>query len=128
MAVDTNRGLVETFFNVMWNTWSEETMRDILTADIDFRGSIGLQVNGHEEFLGYMQTIRDAFPDFHNHIEEIIATDDHAVARLTYSGTHRGPLFDRPATGRRIEYAGVAVFTMEGGASRKCGYSAICGA
>lgn len=115
MAVDTNRGLVETFFNVMWNTWSEETMRDILTADIDFRGSIGLQVNGHEEFLGYMQTIRDAFPDFHNHIEEIIATDDRAVARLTYSGTHRGPLFDRPATGRRIEYAGVAMFTMEGG-------------
>jgi len=128
MAVDTNRGLVETFFNVMWNTWSEETMRDILTADIDFRGSIGLQVNGHEEFLGYMQTIRDAFPDFHNHIEEIIATDDRAVARLTYSGTHRGPLFDRSATGRRIEYAGVAMFTMEGGASRKCGYSAICGA
>ena len=115
MAVDTNRGLVETFFNVMWNTWSEETMRDILTADIDFRGSIGLQVNGHEEFLGYMQTIRDAFPDFHNHIEEIIATDDRAVARLTYSGTHRGPLFDRPATGRRIEYAGVAMFTMDGG-------------
>lgn len=115
MAVDTNRGLVETFFNVMWNTWSEETMREILTADIDFRGSIGLQVNGHEEFLGYMRTIRYAFPDFHNHIEEIIATDDRAVARLTYSGTHRGALFDRPATGRRIEYAGVAMFTMEGG-------------
>jgi steroid delta-isomerase-like uncharacterized protein len=114
MPAETNRQLVETFFNVMWNTWSEETMRGILSADIDFRGSIGLQVNGHAEFLGYMQTIRDAFPDFHNHIEEIIATDDRAVARLTYSGTHQGPLFDKPATGRRIEYAGVAMFTMAG--------------
>ena len=114
MPAETNRQLVETFYNVMWNTWSAETARAILTDDIDFRGSIGLQVNGHDGFLGYMQTIRDAFPDFHNHIEEIIATDDRAVARLTYSGTHQGALFDRPATGRRIEYAGVAMFTMDG--------------
>ncbi len=115
MTAETNRRLVETFFNFMWNTWSEETMREILSADIDFRGSIGLQVNGHEGFLGYMRTIRDAFPDFHNHIEEIIATDDRAVARLTYSGTHQGALFDRPASGRRIEYAGVAMFTIDSG-------------
>ena len=89
-------------------------MREILSADIDFRGSIGLHVSDHDGFLGYMQTIRDAFPDFHNHIEEIIATDDRAVARLTYSGTHQGLLFDKPATGRRVEYAGVAMFTMAG--------------
>ncbi|MCZ6591567.1 MAG: ester cyclase, partial [Alphaproteobacteria bacterium] len=87
MSAEANRALVETFYNVMWNTWSEETARAILTADIDFRGSIGLHVTGHEGFLGYMQTIRDAFPDFHNHIEDIIATGDRAVARLTYSGT-----------------------------------------
>ena len=115
MSAETNRQLVETFFNVMWNTWSEETARAILTADIDFRGSIGLHVSGHDGFLGYMQTIRDAFPDFYNHIEEIVATDDRAVARLTYSGTHEGELLGRPATGRRIEYAGVAMFTMDDG-------------
>jgi len=115
MSAAANRRLVETFFNVMWNTWSESTMREILTEDVDFRGSIGLQVNGHDGFLGYMQTIRDAFPDFHNHIEDIIATADRAVARLTYSGTHRGVLLGRPPTGRRIEYAGVAMFTMAGG-------------
>ena len=114
MAAETNRRLVETFYNVMWNTWSEETAREILTADIDFRGSIGLHVTGHDGFLEYMQTIRDAFPDFHNQIEEIIATDDRAVARLIYSGTHQGELLGRPATGRRVEYAGVSIFTMAG--------------
>ncbi len=110
----TNRQLVETFFNVMWNGWSETTMREILAVDIDFRGSIGLQVSGHDGFLGYMHTIRDAFPDFHNHIEDIIATDERAVARLTYSGTHRGELLGCAPTGRRIEYAGVAMFTIAG--------------
>jgi predicted ester cyclase len=110
-----NQRQVETFFNVMWNTWDDATMRDILDPATDFRGSIGLHVTGHDGFAGYMQTIRDAFSDFHNRIDEIIATDDRAVARLTYTGTHDGPLFDHVATGRHIEYAGVAMFTMAGG-------------
>ncbi|MDA0785670.1 MAG: ester cyclase [Proteobacteria bacterium] len=118
-AADNNRRLVETFFNVMWNRWDDATMRDILDPTIDFRGSIGLQVTGHNGFAGYMQTIRDAFPDFHNRIDEIVATDDRAVARLTYTGTHDGPLFDHAATGVRIEYAGVAMFTMAGGKIKK---------
>ncbi|MBO6784115.1 MAG: ester cyclase, partial [Alphaproteobacteria bacterium] len=111
MAADENRALVETFFNVMWNTWDDATMREILSPDVDFRGSIGLHVTGHDGFAGYMRTIRDAFPDFHNAIEEIVATDTRAVARLTYTGTHAGPLLGHPASGRRIEYAGVAMFT-----------------
>ena len=115
MSADENRRLVETFFNVMWNTWDDATMRSILDPAIDFRGSIGLHVTGHDGFAGYMQTIRDAFSDVHNRIDDLVATDDRAVARLTYTGTHDGPLFDHAATGNRIEYAGVAMFTMAGG-------------
>ncbi len=115
MSASDNQRLVETFFNVMWNRWDDATMRDILDPAIDFRGSIGLQVHGHDGFAGYMQTIRDAFSDFHNRIDDIVATDARAVARLTYTGTHDGPLFDHPATGKAIEYAGVAMFTMAGG-------------
>ncbi len=115
MSADENKRLVETFFNVMWNRFDDATMREILSSEIDFRGSIGLHVTGHDGFAGYMRTIRDAFPDFHNAIDDIVATDDRAVARLTYTGTHKGPLLGHPATGQRIEYAGVAMFTMVGG-------------
>lgn len=115
MSAEMNTHLVETFFNVMWNTWDDATMREILHPDIDFRGSIGLHVIGHDAFAGYMQTIRNAFSDFHNAIEEIVATEDRVVARLTYTGTHDGQLFEHDATGRRITYAGVAMFTMAEG-------------
>ncbi|MEK9899523.1 MAG: ester cyclase, partial [Rhodospirillaceae bacterium] len=103
MSADENRRLVETFFNVMWNSWDDAAMRAILDPAIDFRGSIGLHVTGHDGFAGYMQTIRDAFSDFHNRIDDLVATDDRAVARLTYTGTHDGPLFEHAATGNRIE-------------------------
>lgn len=112
---DDNMRLVERFYNVMWNLWDGDEMRAILDPAVDFHGSIGLHVTGHEGFAGYMQTIRDAFPDFHNRIDDLVATEDRAVARLTYTGTHKGELFGVPATGRRIEYVGVAMFTLAGG-------------
>lgn len=115
MPENDNRRLVETFFNVMWNTWDDAVMRQILDPQVDFRGSIGLHVTGHDGFAGYMRVIRDAFSDFHNAIEDIVVAEDRAVARLIYTGTHDGTLFDHPPTGHRIEYAGVAMFTMRGG-------------
>lgn len=79
-------------------------MREILHRDIDFRGSIGLHVIGHDAFAGYMQTIRNAFSDFHNAIEEIVATEDRAVARLTYTApmTVNCSNMKRPAAGSNM--------------------------
>lgn len=52
MSPAANQRLVDTFFNVMWNIWDDATMRDILYPAIDFRGSIGLHVSGHDGFAG----------------------------------------------------------------------------
>jgi predicted ester cyclase len=58
--------------------------------------------------------VQRTFPDFSNQIEEVISEGDKAFARLTYRGTHRGELFDIAATGKRIQYAGAAVFRFRG--------------
>lgn len=91
----------------------------ILDSQEDFHGSISLHVSGHDGFAGYMRTIREAFPNFHNRIDDLVVTQDRAVARLTYRGTHEEALFGIPAPGRRIEYAGVAMFTLAGGGITK---------
>jgi predicted ester cyclase len=44
----------------------------------------------------------------------VISEGDKAFARLTYRGTHGGELFGIAPTGRRIQYAGAAVFTFRG--------------
>jgi predicted ester cyclase len=62
-----------------------------------------------------MQTVRDAFPDFHNTIEELVAENQHVAARLTYHGTQRGEIFGVVPTGRRITYAGAAFFQITDG-------------
>ena len=110
MSDSTNRRLIERFYGQVWNEWDADAAREILSPDIVFRGSLGVDVRGHGGFLAYVALIRAAFPDFHNKIEEIISEDTHAAARLTYSGTHQGTLFGKPATGRAITYAGAAFF------------------
>jgi steroid delta-isomerase-like uncharacterized protein len=109
------KSLIRRYYSELWNAWSTTALEELISPDIVFRGSIGTAVGGIEEFKQYVSKIRAAFPDFHNHIEEIIGEDDKVVARLTYTGTHQGELFGFPGTGRKINYQGIAIFQFREG-------------
>src|SRR5207249_1116933 len=85
------------------------------TEDFRFRGSLGQQTVGYQQFGDYVDFIQRAFPDFSNHIEEIVSEGDRSFARLTYRGTHRGPVFGIAPTGKVVEYAGAALFWFREG-------------
>jgi steroid delta-isomerase-like uncharacterized protein len=101
---------VERFYYDMWNRFDKTLIAALLTENIVFRGSLGNKVTGQEEFGRYVDLVRAAFPDFVNRIEDLVSEGDRSFARLTYRGTHRGKLFGIAPTGRRIEYAGAALF------------------
>jgi steroid delta-isomerase-like uncharacterized protein len=115
MSAECNKALVRRYYEEMWNRWDFALADELIGEDVTFRGSLGVSVKGREGFKEYMQTVRRAFPDFHNHVEEQIAEDDRVVARLTYTGTHHGEVFGISATGRRVAYAGVAIFRITEG-------------
>jgi steroid delta-isomerase-like uncharacterized protein len=112
MSATQNKALVRRYYQEMWNLWDFALIDELIGAEIVFQGSLGVSVQGREGFKEYMRTVRGAFPDFQNHVEELIAEDDRVVARLTYTGTHDGELFGIGATGRRVAYAGVAIFRI----------------
>ena len=118
LTVRGNKALVRRFYDVMWNAWDESAVPDVLAPDVDFRGSIGLRTRGHTGVVEYMRLIRDAFPDFHNRIDDLVAEDEKVVARLTFTGTHLGPLLEHAATGRKVTYAGAAFFEIANGKIR----------
>ncbi len=109
------KSLVRRYYSELWNAWSLAALEELISPDIVFRGSIGSTVNGIQEFKQYVIKIRAAFPDFHNHVEELIGEGEKVVARLTYTGTHRGELFGFPGTGRGITYQGIAIFQFREG-------------
>jgi steroid delta-isomerase-like uncharacterized protein len=53
--------------------------------------------------LAFFETLRTSFPDMHMDVEDVIAADDKAVARVTLTGTHRGEFAGVPRTDKRVE-------------------------
>lgn len=105
-----NRDLIRRFYEELWNHFDKRKIPELLTDHIKFRGSLGEEKFGHSGFAEYLDEIQMAFPDFTNHVEEIISENDRAFARLTYRGTHWGTIFGIPPTRRFVEYAGATVF------------------
>jgi predicted ester cyclase len=48
--------------------------------------------------------MRAALPDLHVHVHDLIVEGDRSAARLTYVGTHEGPLQGVPGTGRKLRW------------------------
>src|SRR5437764_580046 len=112
MVLVQNKILVRCYYEEMWNRWNFTLASELLADDISFRGSLGTEMRGREQFCDYMRRVQLAFPDFHNRVDQFIAEDDRVVACLTYTGTHRGEIFGIAATGKRISYAGAAFYRI----------------
>jgi steroid delta-isomerase-like uncharacterized protein len=110
-----SRSLVERFYGDIWNRRDCAVAGEILTADFRFRGSLGSETVGVPAFLAYVDSVHGALGGYHCVIEELIASNDRASARMTFAGQHRAPLFGVPATGRNVSWAGAAFFAIAQG-------------
>jgi steroid delta-isomerase-like uncharacterized protein len=102
------------FYEQMWNRFDVSALDDLVTDDVQFRGSLGDQLVGREELVGYVRQIQHAFPDFHNDVVDVVTDGERAAVRLRYSGTHRGEVMGVTGSGRTVAYDGVAFFTFDG--------------
>lgn len=115
MSKQTSKRLIERYYSEMWNQWNFSLVDELLSEEISFRGSLGVEMRGRAAFCDYMERVRNAFPDFFNKIEDIVTEGDRVVVRLSYTGTHRGEIFGVGPTGRSIRYAGAAFFRIDDG-------------
>jgi len=67
---------------------------------------------GREGMRLAASTYRDALPDWHSDVEQLIAEGDIVVEIFTASGTHQGDLMGVPGTGKTLTLRGVNVFRI----------------
>jgi steroid delta-isomerase-like uncharacterized protein len=76
-------------------------------------------MKGREPYKKFILACREAFPDWKDTVENIIASGDLVatkyVNRGTMTGTMRGPKGDRPPTGNRLEAPCAAFFRIAEG-------------
>lgn len=69
-------------------------------------------------FAGFrlrLERLRDAIPDLHMQVEDVIAEGDRVAYRATLTGTHRGELLGIPATNRSFSAQQMHFLRIEGG-------------
>lgn len=101
-AAPDNEQLIRRYFGV-WNSGELDALDGILAPEyINHTPSTPNPPRGPGGLKPIIASFRTAFPDLHFDIEEVIATDQYAVARVVMTGTHRGPLFGIATTGKRV--------------------------
>jgi predicted ester cyclase len=61
------------------------------------------------------RVFREAFPDFHMTVEDVVAENDLVTCRFRQTGTHRGELFGIAATGKSVDFGEMALCQIAGG-------------
>lgn len=108
----TNRELIEKYYQ-MWNSKDFDIADEICDKDLRFRGSLDITANGIDGFKEYAQLRTRAFPNMYHAVEMSVYEGNMVALYITYSGTHKGEIFDYPPTNKRISYSGAAFFHIK---------------
>ena len=72
-------------------------------------------LRGPAGFLAIVEMMRGGFPDIQWTLEDMVAEGDKVAARFTIRGTHRGPFFGVPPTGKAIAGQSTSFYRLAGG-------------
>jgi steroid delta-isomerase-like uncharacterized protein len=109
------RTVVESFYADIWNRHDKSRIPAMLCLDFTFRGSLGQTKTGHDGFGLYVDFVHKALAEYQCDILDLVVEEPKAFARMRFSGIHHGEFFGYPATGKRVEWAGCALFTFKEG-------------
>lgn len=73
------------------------------------------QPSGRAALKDVVMAFRTALPDMAMHLHTAFARDGLAVDVWTLTGTHAGPLFGAPATGRSVRFSGMDMVRVRNG-------------
>jgi predicted ester cyclase len=62
---------------------------------------------GREGFRQHVSWFRNAYPDMHLTVDDLIAEEDRVVAFWTMGGTHQGEFFGVSPTGRHVVFTAI---------------------
>lgn len=106
---------VVSMFDGGWNRGEVGIFTSTIADTVRFHYAGSPRELNRDQMSSIVLQWREAFPDLHMEIEELIAEGDIAAARLTLSGTHQGIWGSAEPTGRQVSMALTMFFRFENG-------------
>ena len=75
----------------------------------------GQPTQGPDAMHWFGKTARTAIPDLEVSVEDVVASGDKVVTRVTWRGTQQGPLLGADPTGKGLCFTGIDISRVSGG-------------
>ena len=112
---DQSKAVVRRLIEDHWNGKKAALVGEFFAPTVSLQTPDGM-LSKLEGASYLLQAYSTAFPDFQIAIDDLISEADQVVVRYTFTGTHRGPLGEIPATGRSVNVPnGVLIFRLAEG-------------
>ena len=110
MSLEENKSVVRGFIEA-YNERKLDLIDNFVAPDyIDHSNNVGREGLKQLFSMGL-----NAFPDWHEAIEDIIAEGDKVWVRLAYTGTHKGEFMGLSPTGKKIRSKAVDIYRIVNG-------------
>ena len=113
LSLEENKAIVRRFIEA-YNNRNVDYLKlidDFVAPDyIDHSKNVGREGLKQLFIMGL-----NAFPDWHESIEDIIAEGDKVWVRLSYTGTHKGEFMGLSPTGKKIRAEAVDIYRIVNG-------------
>ena len=118
MGIEENKDVVGRLVAECVNPYHPDLLERFVADDVRVHpgtpGS-GPDTEGVAELRQSVHRFREAFPDLHIEVEQLIGEGDLVCARWTATGTHSGPLAGVPATGTAARWSGTDLYRLSEG-------------
>jgi steroid delta-isomerase-like uncharacterized protein len=104
--------VARTWFNEVWNNGSEQAIDRLMAPNAAFHGLTPpgeAPIVGPAGFKPFFRRFREAFPDIHIDIDQLVCQDDRVALHCTVTGTHRGGALGVAPTNRPMKFTGMGM-------------------
>ena len=113
-----NKAVARRFIDEVWNKGNLAVIDELVAPNaVAHDPNNPNAVPGPAGTRQVVSLYRNAFPDMHFTLEDVIAERDKVVTRLSATGTHQRDLPGIPATNRRATIEGITITRYEDGKS-----------
>lgn len=111
--LERNKALVRRINEEIWNQGNLQVVEELYAADV-IRHFLpdGSEINGRSELRNHILSHREAFPDWAEEINLIIADGDFVAIQFTSTGTNTGSFLGNPPTGKQVRINEMVIFRI----------------
>src|ERR671915_1524400 len=115
-SLEQNKALMRNYIEEAWNKGNLDFIDKNFSSDFVSHGTFPGQPTNRDSVKSVISTVRNAIPDLHITIEDMLAEGDKVASRWVTKGTHKGgDLMGAKPTGNKISVSETVVVRVKDG-------------